>query len=383
MKKRSITHRNLLGGFLGGVLGLLLFNLVHPFMAPVGVLLGVVVGYWYQEIGSMIANQWNNAVLMYNNMIDEWQKKPAMLERLSKRKHRVKRFFLIRWIPILRFLRKRKMQWNKFFQPKSVSALKRKKRHPATYAYRIRFFAFLFYLSCNIAFGYFLYTNTNLKESVVSDSGFGGLLFVGCMVLAVCALMSGLSALGLLDVDENILVKMSNFYRLLEEYANLGGIRFFFKKLSSMFLFEFSFFLLMGAISAYWFVAFVLLASFWAIPIVFLIGALRGMYKITKRPNHWLCVVVTLAVTLIVGFTTREYITNVYALWIVALLTGIVSGVLTEWIRSLIMKGFNNNEKVVTFAFTELGTRFAPAMKIINNGSDKVLFGIRFSLLGY
>lgn len=47
---RQITVRHLLGGFSGGVGGILAFRLLHPALMAIGCLLGVVLGYWNLEI---------------------------------------------------------------------------------------------------------------------------------------------------------------------------------------------------------------------------------------------------------------------------------------------------------------------------------------------
>ena len=51
---RSLSSRNFWGGLLGGLLGLAAFVKIHAAAIPVGCLLGVVVGFWYQEISAVI-----------------------------------------------------------------------------------------------------------------------------------------------------------------------------------------------------------------------------------------------------------------------------------------------------------------------------------------
>jgi hypothetical protein len=66
MTNRSYTSRNLLGGFFGGILGILAFALIHPSLLPAGCLLGVVIGFWYQEI-------WINAKADYVRTCTRWE----------------------------------------------------------------------------------------------------------------------------------------------------------------------------------------------------------------------------------------------------------------------------------------------------------------------
>lgn len=49
-KSRSVRARNVCGGFLGGVLGILACGFLHPLWLPVGCFLGVVIGWWYEDI---------------------------------------------------------------------------------------------------------------------------------------------------------------------------------------------------------------------------------------------------------------------------------------------------------------------------------------------
>lgn len=50
MTERTVSRRNLVGGFWGGILGILALGYLHPIALPFGCFFGVVVGWWYQEI---------------------------------------------------------------------------------------------------------------------------------------------------------------------------------------------------------------------------------------------------------------------------------------------------------------------------------------------
>ena len=56
MKERSVTQRNLVGAFLGGFAGILATGYIHPALLPGGCLLGVIIGWWYQEIYCTVAD---------------------------------------------------------------------------------------------------------------------------------------------------------------------------------------------------------------------------------------------------------------------------------------------------------------------------------------
>lgn len=61
---RSASSRNLLGGFLGGVLGILALGYFTQsvLMLTLGVVTGVVGGYWYEEIGKALVVAFQDAV---------------------------------------------------------------------------------------------------------------------------------------------------------------------------------------------------------------------------------------------------------------------------------------------------------------------------------
>jgi hypothetical protein len=50
----SISTRNLVGGLLGGFAGILFAWYFNPLLLPVGVLFGVVLGWWHSEIAQTI-----------------------------------------------------------------------------------------------------------------------------------------------------------------------------------------------------------------------------------------------------------------------------------------------------------------------------------------
>ncbi len=53
---RSVTSRNYLGGFLGGVFGIFAFAHFGPLSMIVACLVGVIGGWWYEEIGAAISS---------------------------------------------------------------------------------------------------------------------------------------------------------------------------------------------------------------------------------------------------------------------------------------------------------------------------------------
>ena len=67
-KGRSERSRNLLGAFLGGLVGILAFGYLTPWVLPLGVLVGVVTGYWYGEIWRGCRVSWVRAKSAFDSV---------------------------------------------------------------------------------------------------------------------------------------------------------------------------------------------------------------------------------------------------------------------------------------------------------------------------
>ena len=60
-EKVNITFRNLLGGLAGGTIGSYLLYLAHPAWAFPGMVLGVVLGCWFDKIPQKFSAGWSYA----------------------------------------------------------------------------------------------------------------------------------------------------------------------------------------------------------------------------------------------------------------------------------------------------------------------------------
>lgn len=61
--------RNLLGGFIGGTLGVLFAGFIHPLASPIGLLVGVLLGYWHDIIFNRCLNVYETVCRMNLGMI--------------------------------------------------------------------------------------------------------------------------------------------------------------------------------------------------------------------------------------------------------------------------------------------------------------------------
>ena len=108
-------------------------------------------------------------------------------------------------------------------------------------------------------------------------------------------------------------------------------------------------------------------------PIAFVIGAIKGIYRVSYSKKHWLCLGATLVVTTLVAWTTYPYMSDARIVWVIAFMTGIVSGVATEGMRRLVLQAFDSSEKLQSFAFDPSSTRALAAMRLFDEMNDRMI----------
>lgn len=76
---------------------------------------------------------------------------------------------------------------------------------------------------------------------------------------------------------------------------------------------------------------------FWVAPSTFLLLTGTGLYYFARRSEHLICFAVTLGVTWITWAVTHDVLVNPLSAWLVALMAGILSGVVAELARGFIL----------------------------------------------
>ena len=324
MKERTVSGRNLAGAFWGGLLGILGFGYLHSIALPVGCFLGVIVGWWYQEI-------WQSTVDGFHRGVDVWRRFTTFVLTVPGK------------------LKAKLLQHVAFLYPVFL-AIAWLVRGPATFIRwlcahpmnrekTVRLVAIVTYWMLNAGWvtpivlaykGQIDYAHSIGKEAdEVSLYPFMGLLLT---------LITGLMMpLMILDLREKV-PPMRRFYCAWEKYAARGPLRVFLDHLVSMFRAHIAFLLFMAGVLVWFGSIGVLLTAFAVVPILAVVGIAKGVYEACTRAGHWLCLGTTVATAAISAWVTQPYLADARVLWIVALLTGLASAIATEVLRRALVQ---------------------------------------------
>ena len=299
MKERRVSSRNFWGGFWGGGIGLLSFYYIHPATIPVACLGGVLVGFWYREI-------WRLFLVSFPRI-------SAMAQELSRQFHEHPMHAGVLIAGLARFVYVGSTFW---LTVRAVGL----DAHPKP----------------NQPDGFYL-----LGILVLMFFGIG-IIFVATVIAEESILMG----------DEYAALR--NFYRRWEIYSNRGGWVLFAYCLWSN---------LAATIPAL-----VLITAFLSRRLLkFTAGALavggivfvKGVYVLSTRQEHWLCLTVTIVTTAATGFMAGKYFTSPLTLWSIALFNGLLSGCLAEVSRRFMVRAFDRFETMTKIAHIDIKSKLA------------------------
>jgi hypothetical protein len=334
---KSVSVRNLLGGFLGGSIGILASWYLSPYSLPFGVLLGVVVGWWHGDIALAFieARRWTKETA--SNWIGSIEHVRVSLGQLRG----ASKLFALPF------------KWGAGFFLWAYCAPGRFKRwlreHPMNGASAVSIAALLTAVIAIPAIeGYFEFHNGLTQD---------GLAFLFALFLAMGALVHKCRTEFLHNSD---LAEMNVFYREWEIVSRYGYFGFFFYEVFGILRYAVGLALFL-AILAPWFFAFATVGIIGAFPVVLVISFAKGCYRILVRTGHWLCFSVTLAVTATSWLLFNATLADARLLWFVSLSTGVVSGGATEFARRALLLLYE-------------GTRFGRAL-IRKGAIEDIAFG--------
>ncbi len=320
---KLVAVRNLIGGFLGGAMGILASWYVSPAAIPFGVLIGVVLGWWWKDILFAFKNTWkqtrsgastvitlsDNALGGLLTHLGEIFGMPPRLVALFRTASRTTITATVNTIV-----------WLWYAPARFVRLLA---RHQMNRVHCIDFLVILGFTSAAFLFGRHVAPTIDPKEGVYAMAAlFGGIaLVLGCMNLARTALL-----------DNGEVKEMSDYYRRWEIASRWTIVGYTFYSVGSYLRFA------IGMIS------FVCILIAWVMSSALagmVVGAVAGLaflvlqlgYKIACRTGHLLCLGVTLITTGTAWLVYNTSFADPRVLWTVALSTGTVSGVLTEVVR--------------------------------------------------
>lgn len=338
--------RNLLGALLGGTFGILVCGYWEPMAFPAGVLLGVVIGWWAEDIATAFVQSYHVACTFWQRLKawlvpnGVWPLRGNFLERLSAFIRltagrvramiaRAYEYVLLRlgWIAtvvqmVLRVPR-RFVDWVV---------------HPASQAILISISVIVVGAALNaLAIGMFWPwpethmvggLKTPLTEVPFEFSDIAISTGIATLLLTMC----GFSDYMRKEMEDN---SVRAFYSRWEQYSQHSAPSYFVRELVRFFRSEAVTLLFIVATFLYWLTLGGALLVFVVVPVMMFVTFMVSLYKIAQRSAHWWCFGITLVVTAISALIFYDSFNNQMVLWTVALGTGIVSGVVSEGLRQL------------------------------------------------
>lgn len=313
MNKRTVTSRNLAGGFIGGALGILAFSWI-PALLPVGCLFGVIAGFWYQEIAAGFSS---NARTLCRHLAStlHGQIFTKLGEVADGALLSIRKLGLIgRALSAIGRGMMRQLRWLGGW---SLS-------HPMVRLQFIRMLLVIAFVTLNGKWMAQAFYSAG-TSSPTPDWYFLSVM-LGAMAVLVAPVVLFMARDGNLGRDQVV-----NYYRQFETYASrLGLIKVLAKDIALM-----SLVVLYAAAAGvvivpgvFFFLA-LLVASLFLSAAYCMLGAI---YRVALRGSHWPCFAVTLVVTSGMAIATRNHLGDA-TLWLVALLSGTLSGLASEGFR--------------------------------------------------
>ncbi|MBI2624134.1 hypothetical protein HYW67_01410 [Candidatus Parcubacteria bacterium] len=353
---RSISRRNYWGGFWGGVLGIFAFSW-HAALLPVGCFVGVVAGFWYQEIGRAVAESLKT---VQRQLGDVRFRGVAYLARAARTASALTGWilavvkFACRVASLVcafaRIVRRHVPTYGRVVQWLS--------RHPMNRAYALFAVAAAIWAMPGV---FYALRVERWIRALPGDTQGLILVFVGVVFGYPLTILLTLSPWWLGDPVE----RAACFYRWWARYAAYGNAKFLL----------YQFVLLVRnhlAVVVFWMVtiagivsAVVGLVGFMVF--LTLVGLLRGVYRVTKDGGHWLCFGVTLIVTGAAAWLTNPHLHGV-GLWLVALITGCASGVAAEGARRIAASVFERHPALLEFLYRSTEEHMGNGCKVIGRG---------------
>ncbi len=324
----SVSTRNFVGGLLGGSLGILLSWYFNPLALPFGVLLGVVIGWWHSEVIQSIRDtrQWAS------------QQKDGVVQFTDQT---IAQLGLICGLPS-RFVRGcRAIMAKTMVSPVAwIASLCRQlhayaKEHPTNYAHLIEISCVFLWGITSAALGAWLCQD--IDKTTKPGSGITLGILLGILVGIIGATMPRLRA------ENNPLAEMRWWYREWEILSRYGAIGLFGYIMVRNLRHSLGF-AVFASIVICWCIHFATLCIIGAYPTIVILGTAHGLHKLMCRTEHWLCLGVTLVITAASWLLFRKSFGDETTVWIVALVTGIVSGAATEAIRRPIITFYEDTK---------------------------------------
>lgn len=341
---RSVSSRNLAGGFLGGMFGILLSWYIAPMALPFGVLLGVVVGWWAEDVAWTLIRSYRVARIFWRLIITSIIPDKIRLSRYYGIEH-LKRLYNAITAKIKVGVRYAgaPFRWLALFTRVFAQASRQAMQwasHPSSTALLITISAIVVGAAINAFAFATLWPWPEMKTIGGGMSGdpeqlvpfaFSDIAFITGIVTLFLTMFGLLGTLAE-STDDNT---TRNFYTRWERYSQYSPVTYFARELFRFFKSEVMVAVFFALAIAYWVTLGGALIALVMIPVATFVTFMVGLYKIAQRSAHWWCFGVTLVTTGVSALVFYNSFGNEAILWTVALCTGLASGVATEGLRRL------------------------------------------------
>lgn len=330
---KKVTSRNLIGGFLGGAIGILSSWYVAPAFLPLGVLIGVVLGWWNEDIVQLFREAHRQAKKAATGLVSIFDQAVASLTRLcgmSTKAAGVSRWIIAKAIvgSFVAIISSSLKLWNALVRFTKWTA-----RHQVNQVYVIDITIYLSFILVLPAIAF-------LIEPYFGISGGNR----GILTMATAVATWGGSMIYRMQHEaaaNTELSELCQFYREWEVISHHGWFVYLLYTIGQHVRYSIGT-ALFATIAGPWFLGMAMVGFIGVYPLIAAIAFARGFYNLASQAGHWMCLGVTMAVTGILWPVYHQSFADPRVLWIVALGAGIASGGLTEVIRRVMLPFYEN-----------------------------------------
>lgn len=357
MKEEDTVIRNGKGALLGGMLGILAGAWLHPAALFVGVLAGVIVGWWHREIWRSIRRECAEAVDEFfarqRKRLLAWRQFRQDASQASREVLGGIRDELV--LPIVRPC----FQAGRWLFARPAAIGRWIAAHQTHQAYLLRLGANITAGAINVALYVKFY---RWYEPFTKGNDARSLLLI--VALCLCVMAIGISLNVMDDIEtsaETCEPSLRSFYGHWTRYARLGALRYFLAELGRTLAFQVRWALSI-VVGLGWLVgAGGLSLLVLVLPVAAFVGLVRGVREAVVDGGHRLCFAVTLAVTATCFWLGHSLLHWPVAVACLALFAGLASGAATEAVRRGLARFFETNNDAYALVHVDFGIWMAPS----------------------
>lgn len=357
MQGRSLTARNLAGGFLGGVLGILAFADFGPVALAAACFTGVFIGFHAEEVAAAFHQGWRRSSAAWGAL---WRSSVAALgvpvpipPWLSLRRAEQALVGAATWLaraavhlvdvrcsPLVRWVR----------------------AHPMNRAALVTAAAYVTFVAMNALWYVPLVRHATaiMDRDNHSPDALAGLTAMGMLLATAAVGMCLLLPIAIVDREGESLQDMARYYRRFQRYVDGGVARYFLSEFRLIASGSFVVSLSMLGAALYFIGVGTLVLAVVVLPVAAFVLSLRGIARVVQRGQYWLCLTVTLAATSLVAWQTAPYLEDLRLRSLVALTTGALCAAASELARRAIAEAIERSPALARISTAELSDLLRP-----------------------